>query len=112
MTNEPDLDKSYGNQCAEASTSLDELWLKHMPWPTSAEIINPNKNNKKPPVPYAIICEQWKNIHEEKEIKRKENEEAINKRREIRMQKLKLAQKKKKKTQHQMKRKKLIVILR
>jgi len=65
-----------------------------MPCPTSAEMINPNKKNSKPPVPYAITSEQWRNIQEEKETEKKEKEEAIKKRREIRIQKQKLAEEK------------------
>jgi len=69
--NEPALEEGNGNRYMEASNSLDDLWLKHKPWPTSAEMINPNKKNKKPPVLYAITSEQWRNIHEEKETEKK-----------------------------------------
>jgi len=65
-----------------------------MPWSTSAEMINPNKKNSKPPVLYAITPEQWRNIQEEKETEKKEKEEAIKKRRETRIQKQKLAEEK------------------
>jgi len=47
VTNELDIQETNGNcYTTEVSTSLDDLWLKHMPWPTTAEMINPNKKKE------------------------------------------------------------------